>query len=163
MFLMRVRALSPTPETGFATLVLENLTGQLGLGFLIPMNEASRLARVLGLAGCRHVPVYELAFDLVVRLEASVARIVLDDESRGICATLVIERADAETAFRCHPADAIALALRSNAPIYATAAAMARACRLTGGERREVHGIDLARWLERVRPEDFAPPGERAG
>lgn len=163
MLLMRVRALSSTPEAGFATLVLENLTGQLGLGFLIPMNEASRLARVLGLTGCRHVPVYELAFNLVARLEAPVTRILLDDESQGICATLVIERADAEIALRCHPADAIALALRSNAPIYATAAAMARACHLTGGERSEVHGIDLVRWLERVRPEDFAPPGERAG
>jgi len=153
--LMQVKALSHNPEEQQATVVLETQAGGLALGFLIPMNEANRLARVLGLSDCRCTPVYDLIRDLVMGLGASVSRTVLDAETEGICARLVFEREDLQLTLPCHPADAIALALLTGKPIYATAEALTRACPLTHPHAHEIEHSDLAQWLARVRPEDF--------
>lgn len=42
-----------------------------------------------------------------------------------------------------------------NAPIYATAAALARGCVLEPSEAGVPSRETTARWLERVRPQDF--------
>jgi len=82
---------------------------------------------------------------------------VLDCETEGIYATLVLEGTAAPVTLRCHPADAIALALRTSAPIYATADALAHACPLTHSHGQAIDHPHVAQWLERVRPDDFAP------
>jgi bifunctional DNase/RNase len=54
------------------------------------------------------------------------------------------------------PADAVALALRTRAPIYATAAALAQARPLARHSAAQTHEQEtLARWLEGLRPTDF--------
>jgi bifunctional DNase/RNase len=153
--LLQVKALSANDNARQATVVLGTTPGNLALGFLIPMNEANRLARVLGLTRCRCAPVYDLIRDLAISLCASVTRAVLDAEAEGICATLVLEREGIEFALPCHPADAIALALLTNTPIYATADALAHSCPLAQREGQEIAHLDVARWLEGVRPKDF--------
>ena len=155
MTLLRVKALSAGDNARQATVVLETAPGNLALGFLIPMNEANRLARVLGLTRCRCAPVYDLIRDLAMNLSASVTRAVLDAEAEGICATLVLEHEGIEFVLPCHPADAIALALLTNTPIYATADALAHACPLAEREGQEIGHPAVTRWLERVRPKDF--------
>ena len=157
MTLLQVKALSAHDNARLATVVLETTPGNLALGFLIPMNEANRLARVLGLTGCRCAPVYDLIGDLAINLRASVTRAVLDAEADGICATLVLEHEGIEFALPCHPADAIALALFTNTPIYATADALAHAGPLTYSHGQAIDHPHVAQWLERVRPDDFAP------
>ena len=161
MTLMQVKALGPTNNARLATLVLATPTGDRALGFLIPMNEANRLARVLGLTRCAGVPVYELVLGMLAQLRASLTRTVLDAEAEGICATLVMEHAGSALPLPSHPADAIALALRTNAPIYATRAALAHACPLATHSGSEPDGAQIARWLERVRPDDFSAPDDR--
>ena len=155
MTLLQVKALSAHDNARLATVVLETTPGNLALGFLIPMNEANRLARVLGLTGCRCAPVYDLIRDLAISLCASVTRAVLDAEAEGICATLVLDHRGLEIALPCHPADAIALALLASRPIYATADALAHACPLAQREGQETDHLDIARWLEGLRPKDF--------
>lgn len=152
---LQVKALSANDDARLATVVLETSPGNLALGFLIPMNEANRLARVLGLTGCRCAPVYDLIRDLARSLCASVTRAVLDAEAEGICATLILEHEGVEFALPCHPADAIAMALLTNTPIHATADALTHACPLAHGKGQEIDHVDVARWLDRVRPKDF--------
>jgi bifunctional DNase/RNase len=82
---------------------------------------------------------------------------VLDAEADGICATLVLEHEGIEFALPCDPADAIALALLTNTPIYATADALTHACPLTHSHGQAIDHPHVAQWLERVRPDDFAP------
>jgi bifunctional DNase/RNase len=159
--LMHVKALSPGHNGQLATVVLETAAGDLALGFLIPLNEANRLARVLGLTRCAGVPVYELVLGMLAQLRASLARTVLDAEADGICATLVMEHEGSALPLPSHPADAIALALRTNAPIYATRAALAHACALGTRSGCEPARSQIARWLERVRPDDFSARDDR--
>jgi bifunctional DNase/RNase len=162
MVRMRVTGLTQKQDAQEATLMLQDVTGCLGLAFVIPMNEANRLARVLGYAGCRCAPVYELLHELAGHGGLSVTRTVLDGDDQGICAALVIERDGAPIEVSCHPADAIALAVRADAPIYAAAGAMDHACRVDhqpaeepAAAPAETDRFDIARWLRNVRPQDF--------
>lgn len=81
--LMRVTGLSHDPEGHTSVLLLETATGTSRLGLVMPMNEANRLARVLGLTRCRCTPVYGLIDRLVWHLAASVASAILDARNRG--------------------------------------------------------------------------------
>jgi bifunctional DNase/RNase len=46
--------------------------------------------------------------------------VVLDEDEVGVSATLYVGANHDEAALPCHPADALALAERTRAPIYAT-------------------------------------------
>jgi bifunctional DNase/RNase len=166
--LVRIKALNHNPTTQMATVVLETEGCGLALGFLIPMNEANRLARVLGLVGCRCAPVYELILEIASHGGFSVSRTVLDGGAEGICASLVLGRDGTAIEVSCHPADAVALAVRTGAPIYATAGAMEHACRLGDAHAHDGQTTtsypepeDVASWLGRLRPEDFGPATTR--
>jgi bifunctional DNase/RNase len=66
----------------------------------------------------------------------------------------VVERDGREMMLPCHPADAVALAVRAGKPIMAHDSALAHA-RSSGTPSPE----DAARsWLDQVRPADFADP-----
>jgi bifunctional DNase/RNase len=136
-----------------AILVLQTAEADRYLGFVVPMNEANRLARALGLSGCRCSPICDLLLALSLSVEARLERAVLDGASEGIGATLVFQHRAREIALECHPADAVALAVRVRAPIFATPTALAHACPAEAHARHE--GDDTARWLATVRPEDF--------
>jgi bifunctional DNase/RNase len=168
MTLLQVTGLNRNPDSDEATLILRDTAGARGLGFVIPMNEANRLARVLGLAPCRCAPVYELLLELATHGGLTVECIVLDGDPEGICAALVVKREGDPIEVSYHPADAVALAVRSSSPIYATAAAMAHACPLADGCRRpdaavvdppppDADDLAVARWLDGLRPGDFGP------
>jgi bifunctional DNase/RNase len=81
-------------------------------------------------------------------------RAFLEGDERGISAGLVLERGGAELPIPCHPADAVALAVRARAPIVAEDSALAHA-RPTGTPPPEEA---MRNWLDQVRPADFADP-----
>ena len=154
--------MTPVRVRGLAVLVVEALTGGGVLAFRIPPGEAARVARVLGLAGCRRVPIYELFRGLADPLGGRVSGAVLDARPGGFAARIRVARHETGEAVELsrHPADGIALALQAAAPIYATGEALLRRphCPTT---HHELERPDLADWLERVRPEDFAAPSPR--
>jgi bifunctional DNase/RNase len=80
----------------------------------------------------------------------------IDGDQQGVNASLVVRRAGHDLAMVCHPADALALALRANVPILASDAALAYACPAD----QELRGHAVRRWLDRLRPADF---DDRAG
>jgi bifunctional DNase/RNase len=149
---MRIVDLNHCPKTDRAVVLLQEESRDRWLAFYVPMNEANRLARALGLTPCSCTPVFDLAEHLIGELGATVLRAELDADQRGITATLVLARGRQERPVPCHPADAMALALRARAPIVATAAALAHA-RPAGPPP----AADAVReWLDQVRPGDFA-------
>jgi hypothetical protein len=65
---VRVRGLHGVLRDAEAVLVVETLAGDGRFAFRIPAGEAARVARVLGMAGCRRVPVYDLIGALAASL-----------------------------------------------------------------------------------------------
>ncbi|HXH84741.1 MAG TPA: bifunctional nuclease domain-containing protein, partial [Candidatus Tectomicrobia bacterium] len=91
------------------------------LALWLPDNEAERLARALGLAGHGCVGIFDLVEALLEKLGCRVTAAVLDTAAGAVVAALRVGDGTSESAIACHPADAIALATRAGAPIYATA------------------------------------------
>ncbi|MGH7344063.1 MAG: bifunctional nuclease domain-containing protein [Candidatus Rokuibacteriota bacterium] len=122
------------------------------------MNEANRLARVLGKTCCARVPIFDLVGDLAQAGGLEVVRAEIDGDDRGVSASLVIRRAGRDRAMACPPADALALALRAKAPILASPGALAHACPAD----HELRNHAVRRWLDRLSPADF-DDGRAAG
>ena len=150
---MLICRLTHCPGHDKATVVLEDIDQRLELAFLIPVNEAYCLARVLGLARCPYVPVLEFIDGLLTYFNTHVLRVVLDGDNVEVSATIYLAENHAEVAFPCHLADALALATRTRVPIYATNDILHYA-------RPQPHGRgtshpDGTHYPERGRPEDF--------
>lgn len=155
MMPMRIRSLVTCPAHNRPLLTLVDADhGQWQLTLWLPGNEAERLGRVLGLTGHRCVAVFDLVQALLREFEGRLLAVVLDADAEGVGALLRLDRTGTEVLVPCHPADALALAERIGAPIYATPATL-RYARPTSTEA----GGAVARWLERVRPDDFEARG----
>ncbi len=150
---MRVIEVNRCPHTGRPMVMLQVEGHDRWLAFYIPMNEANRLARSLAMTQCPCTPIFELTEQLIGHLGARIVRARLEGDERGIAAGLVLEREGAELLLPCHPADALALAVRASAPIMAEESALAHA-RSTGTPPED----PMRNWLARVRPGDFADP-----
>jgi bifunctional DNase/RNase len=108
---MRVKTVTHTPGAPSAVAVLETLTDDRTLALTIPLDEAHRLARALGLGPCRCAPIYDLVEELLTALDTTITRAVLEAQENGIGAALTL--GVGTQTLSCHPADALALALRS--------------------------------------------------
>jgi len=151
---MTVVELCCSPEK--ALIVLEDVEHRFRLRFYTDPHEAQRLAREMGRARCRCNPIYDFIQHLLCALQATITHVVLDDAGqRSIRALVCSERNGLELPLPCYPPDALALALRAKAPIYATAAALTHAQSLPVPDASQSESIDAKEWLERVRPEDF--------
>ena len=107
---------------------------------------------------CPCTPIFELTEQLIGHLRAELVRAHLEGDERGISAGLVLARDGLELLLPCHPADALALAVRAGKPIMAQDSALALA---RPAAEPPASGRDrLRRWLEQVRPADFGdgPP-----
>jgi uncharacterized protein len=153
---MRVVDLCTCRQTSRPMVLLEDVDRSRWLSFYLPMNEANRLARVLGKTCCGAVPIFDLLGELAEAGGLELVRAEIDGDQQGVNASLVVRRAGHDLAMVCHPADALALALRANVPILASDAAHAHACPADQGLR----GHAVRRWLDRLRPADFH---DRAG
>jgi len=115
------------------------------------MNEANRLARVLGKTCCAGVPIFDLIGEIAEAGGLELVRAEIDGDHQGVNASLVIRRAGRDLAMVCHPADALALAVKAQVPILASDAALAHACPAD----HELRARAVRRWLDRPRPADF--------
>lgn len=153
-----VVTLAREAETDRAGVVLRTMDQALELVLVIPPAEAARLAQVLGLTPCACAPLYGLVEELMARADATLERAILDGQPEGITARLVLTRAGHSEELSCHPADAVALAVRRYAPLVATPAALAHARPVDPPGEDE----PLRVWLSRVTPDDFGDPGSGA-
>jgi bifunctional DNase/RNase len=144
--------------TDRGALVLRTADQAREMVLVIPRAEAVRLAPVFGLTPCPCAPLYVLVEELIGRLGARLDRAVLDGRPEGITASLVLADGLHGEMLGCHPADAVALALRYYVPILATEAALAHAHPIDAAPSEE----PLRAWLARVRPEDFRAPASDA-
>jgi bifunctional DNase/RNase len=152
---MRVVDLCTCRQTDRPKVLLEDVGRSRWLSFYLPMNEANRLARVVGVTQCANVPIFDLCRQIAEAAGLEVVRAEIDGDQCGVIASLVVRRDGREVALACHPADAMALALRAQAPIVASAAALAHACPAD----HELRANAVRRWLDRLGPADFGNQG----
>jgi hypothetical protein len=97
------------------------------------------------------VPVFDLLAQVATAAGLEVVGAEIDGDARGVSAALVLSRDARVFKLGCHPADALALALRVGAPILASDEALAHACPADP----ELQARAIRRWLDQLSPTDF--------
>jgi len=157
MIVMQLREVTACAVHGRAIIMLEDVNEQLRLTFYADLAEAQRLARVIERGPCAGQPVYDFIQSLLEAFQTTATRVVLDEvQGERIGSFIYFRRAESDLVVPCYAPDALALALRAHLPIYATAAALAHAERLSSSPSTPDEGGEVTQWLEQVKPEDFS-------
>ncbi len=161
---MTVRGLALDPVTNAPIVILKAEGGPRLLPIWIGLFEANAIAIEMEKIIAPRPMTHDLLKNMIELLGASVERMVVDSlQDNTFFASIYLRREGRELRLDARPSDAIALALRTGAPIFVTDDVFTRS-----------RGIELAedlgeadqwrQWLDRITPGDFArnPPGPAA-
>ncbi len=154
---MKVKGLMMDPTSSVPIVILRNEENSRFLPIWIGIFEANAIAlRLEGIEPPRPMT-HDLMIGLLSHLETKVLRVVISGlEDNTFFAQIVVQSVGngQESTVDSRPSDAIALALRAEAPIYVAEEVLARA----SSEERADQLQDeekLKKWLEELDPEDL--------
>lgn len=161
---MTVRGLTLDPVTNAPIVILKAEGGTRLLPIWIGLFEANAIAIEMEKIVTPRPMTHDLLKNLIAALDARVERTVVDNlKENTFFASIYLRFGGEERRLDARPSDAIALALRTGAPIYVTHDVLnrSRSIELTDdlGETEQ-----WRQWIDRVTPGDFAtqPPEEPA-
>ncbi|MGH8058318.1 MAG: bifunctional nuclease family protein [Candidatus Entotheonellia bacterium] len=143
---------------GAAVITLVDETGKRAVPLLIGVPEALAIFRELNRYPSPRPTVYDLFKTVLDGLRVNVERVVIDTLREDTFYASVFMHVDRSVVVAdARSSDAIALALKTQAPIYVEDEVLenAEAMGLTMTSQQEGGADDLQDWLSNVRPEDF--------
>jgi len=141
--------------TNQPVLILKDKAEKKFLPIWIGQFEATAiLIELQGISSARPLT-HDLLKNMLDTLRASVQKIIINDIENGtFYARIHLEKGSSSLEIDARPSDAIALAVRTKAPIYASDKVVEKATILSdAAEEDEVR--KFKEFLDRVRPEDF--------
>jgi bifunctional DNase/RNase len=152
---------------GAAVITLLDETGKRALPLLIGVPEALAIFRELNRYPSPRPMVYDLFKNVLDGLQVNIERVVIDAfKDDTFYANIFMHVDRAQVVADARPSDAIALALKAQAPIYVMDEVLdnAEAMGLTITSTQQEANVDeLQDWLKDVRPEDFGDGEEVDG
>lgn len=142
---MKVEGLLFDPRSGMYILLLKEIEGSRTLPIWIGKPEADSIALALGRVVTPRPLTHDLLKNVLNSLDVEVSRIVVTDiiDNTYYAIIYLIDR-QMEIPIDSRPSDAVALALRVNAPIFVEDSII---------EKRNTD--ELEEWLKNLKPEDF--------
>ena len=147
---VRIRALMLDPSNRSPIVVLNDLSGEVVLPIWVGLFEANAIALEIEKSTTPRPMTHDLLRNMIAGLNARVTRVVVG-ALRGdtFYATIWLDQAGEVVAIDSRPSDAIALALRSDCPIYVSREVYEHA-RQASNSTGSVSSEDLRRWLENL-------------
>ncbi len=144
-------------RTGTPIVVLNDAENRRALPIWIGTAEASAIIRQLENIKSARPMTHDLMFNMMTELGYKIVRIEINDlNSDTYYASIVLEdQAAKETLIDSRPSDAIALALRANATIFATTNVVADGTISTDQARDEAEAEAFRDFVKDVKPADF--------
>ena len=170
---VRVSRLAMDGTAGTNLVVLQEVQGDRMLPIWIGRAEAEAIARHLEGVSVERPLTHDLAQSMVASLGGAIASVRVTHVSEStFFAEIILSCGNEQRVVDARPSDAIALAIRANAPIFAAEALLAHYPVLSDagdapGESADAGGYqspsatgtpdsaELQRYLEQMRPEDF--------
>lgn len=154
-------------QAAVVTLVEEQ--GERVLPIFIGMWEGMAIFRELQRTPAPRPALHDIVYNLLHGFEARIDKVVVDTVSDNTYyAQIYVTRQDTLMVADARPSDALALAVRFQAPIYVEDTVLEQAGKrgdFTAGESQPKaaeapleQSEDVRAWLETLRPEDFADP-----
>jgi len=142
---MNVEGLLFDPRSSMYILLLKEIEGDGRLPIWIGKPEADSIALALGKVVTPRPLTHDLIKNIADGLKVRITKIIVTEILENTYYALVcLNDGKKETLIDSRPSDAIAVALRSNAPIFIEESIM---------EKRSTD--ELEEWLKNLRPEDF--------
>ena len=151
---MQIKGLMIDPVSQSPIIVLRDATGDAVLPIWVGIFEANAIAVMLERIAPPRPMTHDLLRSLLDTLRARVERVVITDlRDNTFYALIHLLRGDERLAVDARPSDAMALALRANAPIFVEDAVLEKSA--SGVEHESGETERLRRWLEQVDPEEL--------
>lgn len=157
MLEMKVKGLALDPSTNMPIVILKDLEEEQALPIWVGIFEANAIALEMESVPTPRPMTHDLIKNILEETEATVLRIVVNDlKDNTFYAEIYLSLNGNEVAIDSRPSDAIALALRVDAPIYVAKKVLdeARSIDLTDPELAD-DKEQWKEWLKDLRPEDF--------
>lgn len=152
---MKIRGLMVDPSTNMPVVILKDPNSDTVLPIWVGLYEAQAIQLEVMKATTPRPYTHDLLKNVVMGLNAEVRRVVVS-ELRGdtFYAVIWMEQNGEIVAVDARPSDALALALRSDCPIY-VAEEVLQAAKVVPNAEVQASEQDLRRWLENLGDEDM--------
>ncbi len=128
---MEVDQVAVDPVLGAAVVILNEKGGERAVPIWIGQIEAAAIISELRQVPMSRPMTHDLLNEVIFRLRGEVSRILITDLRQGtFYAEVVLGTENGEVRLDARPSDAIALALRANAPVFVDQKVMERALRV---------------------------------
>ncbi len=152
---MTIKGLMVDPDTNMPIVILRDKEGQRVLPIWVGLFEANAIALQIENVSTPRPMTHDLLRNVISDLKATVQKIVVCDLQENTFYALIYLALNGETvAIDARPSDAIALALRTKAPIFVEDAVIdnAKTVNVTSDKNDAER---LHKWLESLDPDDL--------
>ncbi len=152
---MRIRGLMLDPTTNMPIIVLKDVNSDSVLPIWVGVFEANAIALEIEKVAPPRPMTHDLLKNAIVGLGATVERVVVTElRNDTFFAAIWATRNGEPIVIDSRPSDAIALAMRTDCPIFVDEEVL-KSSRIATGTTGRITGDDLRRWLEGLSDDDL--------
>ena len=156
---MKVTGLTIDPFTNMPIIILKDFEEKMALPIWIGLIEASAIATELEKIQLARPMTHDLLRNILGELDVKVVKVEVNDlADNTFYAKIFLRKEEEEIVMDARPSDAIALALRTSAPIYVDRRVMEKSRRIDLSKTLDEDKAKQQKWteiLENLSPEDF--------
>lgn len=154
---MRVMGIALDTRTGSPIVVLHDKDNRKALPIWIGSAEASAIIRKIENLNVSRPMTHDLIINMIEKLGYTLDRIEINDvEKETYYATIFItDKAGKVTEIDSRPSDAIAVAIRADAPIFVTANVISNGSVSTDSAKDEEEAQEFKQFIQSIKPSDF--------
>ncbi len=152
---VKIRGLMMDPVTNMPMVVLKDIGSDALVPIWVGIFEANAIALEIEKTATPRPMTHDLLANLIRTLDGEVRRVVITELKDDVFYALIwMERGGELISLDARPSDALALALRTDCPIYLSAQVL-RTTRMANAGVENFSTEDLRRWLENLNDEDL--------
>ncbi|MFQ5722997.1 MAG: bifunctional nuclease family protein [Terriglobia bacterium] len=152
---MKIRGLMMDPVTNMPIVILKDVNGTSILPIWVGVYEANAIALEIEKVQTPRPMTHDLIKNVLRGLKATVKKVVVTDlRDDTFYALIWLERNGNSITIDSRPSDALALALRTDAPIYVEETVL-KSSKIASAVSEKVGNEELRRWLENLGDEDL--------
>lgn len=158
MIEMKVMGIALDTRTGSPIVVLHDKENRRALPIWIGSAEASSIIRKIENLSVTRPMTHDLIISIIEKTGYKVSKVEINDvEKETYFATIFLEDNDGEEMeIDSRPSDAIAIAIRVDAPIYVTPNVLSNGSVSTDSAKDEEEAEEFKNFVQSIKPSDFA-------
>lgn len=151
----KIKGLMMDPMSNSPIVILQDVQSNVLLPIWVGIFEANAIALQIERVDTPRPMTHDLLKNVLMQLNAEVTKIVVTDlKDNTFYALIHLDVNGSHVTIDSRPSDAIALALRTDSPIYVTEDVVANSRNITLSQEK-LDPEDVRKWLENLNPEDL--------